>query len=446
MALPIATVSIVLRTATVSRAGFGTPIFISSHRNFQERVRTYTSMAGVGEDFDSTDAAYIAAQQFYAHTPSVAKLKIGRREATGSFVLQNVDNGSIHTITVTVNDGDAVAASYTASAGNTAEDVATALAAAINGDVDVAAHVTASVSGTGVDAVLAIALVGAGDVYSVSELTNIVGTYTSTETAGDVMDAIKEVDDDFYFVTAEDHTDAFVLAMAAVVQSMEKLYFTASDDVNSLTPYSVASTDILAQLAQNNYTRTVGMYHQDADTKFTECNYVGVNAPFSPDQKAVVWYGRSLPGLSVSLNASGNGLTATQQINMDARNASYIVSTNAGDRIIGGKTSGNLWIDDQRTLDCMSARVKEGQEALLLNQAGNKVPGGRAGVSLCEAALAKSLTPFVASNAISEFVTDSTAATIDQDTRTLSGLAFSATLSGAIVKVVIDGELVNEEV
>lgn len=446
MALPIATINIVLRTATVTRAGFGTPIFISSHRNFQERVRSYVSIDGVAEDFDSTDAAYIAAQQFFAHTPSVATLKIGRREASGTYTPVNVENGSVHTITITVNDGDAVTVSYTATTGNTAEEVATALAAAINGDVDVAAHITASVTGAGSAAVLDIALVAAGDVYSVSELNNITASYTTTEVAADVLDAIVEVDDDFYFITADDHTETFVLAMAAAVQSRANLYFTSSAQTEALGTYSVSSTDILAKLAQNNYTRTVGMYHQDADNKFVECNFCGVNAPYSPDQRSVVWYGRELPGLSISENALGNKLSTTAQLNLDARNASYIVSTNAGDRIIGGKTSGGRWADEMRTLDCMTARVREGQEQLLLNTAGTKVPGGRAGVALSEAALTKSLTPFIASDAITDFVVNSQNATIDQETRTLSGMEFVATLSGAIVKVVIDGALVNQEV
>ena len=208
-------------------------------------------MEAVGEDFDSTDAAYVAAQQFFSHTPSVSQLKIGRREADGVFTPSSVDNGSIHTITVTVNDGDSVTASFTADLTDTAADVSTALIGLINGDTDVAAHITASASGDGI----AIAPVTAGDVYSVSGLSNIAATYTSTETAGDVLDAVTEVDGDFYFVTADDHTETFVLAMAAAVQAMERLYFVSNQEMSALTVFSDISTDIPAKLKQNNYTR-----------------------------------------------------------------------------------------------------------------------------------------------------------------------------------------------
>lgn len=447
MGLPIATVNVVLRTATVSRAGFGTPVFISSHRNFQERVRTYTSIEGVGEDFESTDAAYVAAQQFFSHTPSISQLKIGRREADGSYAPINVDeNGSIHTITVTVNGGDSVTASYTATTGNTAEDVATSLAATINGDAAVSAHVTASVTGSTTEAVLDIALVGAGDVYSVSDLSNVSASYTSTETAAEVLGEVRAIDDDFYFVTAEDHTETFVLAMAAAVQATDKLYFVGNQEVGALATYSVSATDTPAKLVQNNYTRTVCMWDEEADSKFVECNFVGVNAPFSPDERAVVWDGRQLPGLSVAKNASGNSLTATEQLNLEARNASFIVSTNAGDRVIGGKTSGGVWIDEMRIRDCMVARVKERLEGLLLNQAGRKVPGNKSGVLLCEGAVSRALNPFVNSGAIDTFFVDSSNATIDNATRTLSNLIFNAELSGAILRVVVDGTLTNNEV
>lgn len=447
MAETIATVNITLQTATVSRAGFGTPVFISSHRAFPERIRSYGSLSDVAEDFQTTDAAYIAASQFFAHDVSPSVIKIGRREAVGTYAPSNVDNGSVHAITVTVNDGDAVVAAYTATAGNTAEDVATVLAAAINGDAEVSAHVTAGVSGTGADAVLTITLDGVGDVYSVSGLTNIVGTYTSTESAADVMTAIEEQDGGFYFVTADDHTEEFVLAMATVVQAQKRLYFVSSQELTSITSaYSIASTDILAKLIQNNYTRTIGMWDEEADTKFVECNYVAVNAPFSPDESSVVWDGRILPGLSVAKNAAGYEITNTQKANLVARNASYVATSNAGQvRVFGGKAASGVWIDEMRTRDCMEARVQEGMEALILNQAGTKLPGGTVGKSLVESTLAFALSKFVTSGALDSFNIDMSAATIDQSTRTLSNVKFTAVLSGAILRVVINGTLVNQE-
>lgn len=444
----IATANIVLQTATVTRAGFGTPIFISSHRSFQERIRSYGSAADVAEDFGTDSAAYIAATQFFAHDVSISTLKIGRREASGTYTPTNIDAGSIHTITVAVNDGDAVEATYTASVSDTAEDVVTALVAVITGDADVAAHVTAALVDTGTDAVMTLTLVGAGDVYSVSELSNVNESYTTTETAADVMTAIQNEDDDFYFVTAEDHTGTFVVAMAGVVQAQSREYFTSSQEDTSITTvYSDTATDIAAQLKQANYTRTAVIWDDEADTKFVECNFVGSNAFRSPDapNEASTWFGKTLPGLTTAKNSTGNALTATQRNNLKARNVSFIAPTAAGDIVVGGKTSGGKWIDEMRTLDCMSTRLSEELELLVIN-AGAKLPGGRVGVALCESSVIKVLNRFIASNALESFVVDSTGATIDQNTRTLSNLKFTAVLLGAIHEIVVSGALVNAEV
>lgn len=446
MVQPIATINIALRTATVSRAGFGTPIFISSHRSFPERVRTYTNITAVGQDFDTSHPAYVAAQGFFSSSPSPSRIKIGRRESTLILTPENVANGSQHTVTITVNDGDSVTASVTASSGDTAENVSQALVSAINGDSDVSAHVTATTVGSGTSATVQVAVDSASDVFSISAVSNLSQSFTSTETATEVLQAIRDVDDDFYFVTAEDHTSIYVLAMAAAVQALEKMYFVSTQEQASITTaYSTSATDILARLRTGNFTRTVGFWSQDANTRFRECNYVGVNAPYSPDVRSVVWSLVQLAGVPVAQNSSNNQLTATQSQNLDNRNASYVRSTLAGLRVEGGQTASGEWIDNIRTLDTMAARVREGQVALFANQAGGKVPGNATGVGLAVAALRAALNPFVASTAIEPgFVIDSDNTTIDIGTRTLNGLSFTATLSGAIIRVVINGSLVSQ--
>lgn len=446
MGLPIATVNIALRTATVSRAGFGTPIFISAHNSFMERVRTYTSLTAVGEDFSSTHAAYIAAQGVFSSSPSVAQFKIGRRATTAhSLIPTEVALGTSHGFTITVDGGDSVEASYVASGGETAFDVATALVGAITGDAEVSAKVAAVVVGVAEAAVVQLTKVAPTDEYSVSGITGISESFTTSEDAATVLTAIQEVDNDFYFVTADDHTDAFVMAMAAAIQAQEKLYFVSVQELGSINDaYSPSVTDIAAKIKQNNYDRTAVMWDEAANGKYVEANYVGVNAPYSPDQRAVVWDGRELSGVDVAKNSSGNQINTTQQLNLDSRNVSYVITTNAGPRILGGKVGSGEWIDNMRTLDCMTARVREGQEALILNQKGGKLEGGQVGIQIANSRLQQSLTPFIGSKAISSFSTNTDNAVIDPATRSLSGLEFTAILSGAILRVVITGNLENE--
>lgn len=440
MGLPIVTVNVVLRTATVSRAGFGTPIFIAPHNNFLERVRTYQSLNGVGDDFNSTDAVYIAAQAVFSHTPSVGVFKVGRVDTDSSvYTPKNVTTGAVYTIKVTLENGDTATLSYTAQAMDDATDVSTQLVSDINGNATLTGSITASLIN---DTVSVSGSVG----YVVEASSNLLSTFTTSEGVADSLDAIDSEDDDFYFVTAQSHDQSYVIDLAAVVETKNRLYFTSSADFSALGVYNDASTDTPAKLAQLGYKRTAVLFSQEADTKFPELSYVGTNAPYSPDETSVVWDGREMSGFDIARGSNGIRLTATQMLNLDKRNTSYIARTAVGNRVLGGKTSSGEWIDNIRTADCVEARVSEGLNTLILNQAGGKLVGGIEGVSLCAAQVLKDLTPFVASKAFSgtpRVFTDN--ATIDQDTRTLRNLEFEAVLAGAIIRAVVNGTLTNDD-
>lgn len=90
---PLTTVNIALQTSGITAAGFGTPLFIadidtsvtSDPLGAGVRVKTYSSLEEVANDFDTSDAAYKAAQAFLRPTPSVQSFKIGYRDtATGT--------------------------------------------------------------------------------------------------------------------------------------------------------------------------------------------------------------------------------------------------------------------------------------------------------------------------------------------------------------------------
>jgi hypothetical protein len=443
----IVTVNVSLQTSTVSRKGFGTPIFIAAHHNFPQRVRSYSSLPAVAEDFKSTDSPYIAAQGAFSNSPSVKTFKVGRREADAILTPTDVASGSVHAFTITVNDNDALSVSITTGAAETAEDVATAMKTAIEADADVAAHVTATVSGVDAAGILTIEPIVLTDVFGISALSNVTLTAdASTETAGDALSAILAEDEEFYFVAAQDHSEVFVLALAAAVEANTMLYFVSSDEATTITgAYSPSVVDLLGKLKQGNFERTVGMWSQVADTAYPECNFIGVNAPWAPDERAVVWYGTNI-SVVIAKNSLGNALTSTQMKNLDDRNANYVTNTSVGIRQVGGKTVNGSWIDDIHNRDAIVARVKEGQEALILNQAGSKLEGGATGVLKSSARISQSLNPFVASRALESYKVDSSNGSYDQDLRALKNMAFEGVLTGATISVTINGNLTNATV
>lgn len=438
MGLPISTVNVSLGTATTSRAGFGTLLFVSSHKKFTARVNTYRNLQGLLEDFRDDEPTYIAISKALSQIPAASTVKVGRRDCDVLVTVDAVEIGNSYGFIVGDSD-NLFEVSYVAQGADTASDVAGQLKTLLD-SAGVIGKFTSAVSGS----VITITNV-AGEDYIIRKPTNVEIDMIPVGTAATAMAAIDDEDSDYYFITAEDHSDAFVINMSDYVSTQEKLYFTSSDDVLSLSTLTDVSTDLLAKLTQANYLRTAGAWHQDADTNFIECGYVGFNAVYAPDERAVVWDGLELATFETSKQANGRQIKASQQMALDQRNASYIIRTLAGDRILGGKTANGTWIDELHIRDCMVARVRESMNTLLMNQRGGKVNAGDVGLALIENALSSALQPFVAADAISKYEVDMSHATIDFATRTLNDVRFTATLSGAIIRVVINGTLTNDE-
>lgn len=73
----IVNVQISSETASVTQAGFGTPLILAEGQNWPERVRTYTSASDMLEDgFTSSDPAYRAAAAILGQNPRVPSVKV----------------------------------------------------------------------------------------------------------------------------------------------------------------------------------------------------------------------------------------------------------------------------------------------------------------------------------------------------------------------------------
>lgn len=448
---PIVQVAISLQTSGVSRAGFGTPLFIGAHRWFSERVRTYSSISAAEDDIPTDSEEYQALLRAFQQSPSPTQVKIGRREADVTLTPQNVAENTVYTVNVGVNDGDSIAVTYTQGAGETAEDVVDAIKAAIDGDAQVAAHVTTTKNGTGASTTLTIEATLATDYFVISNLSNLGYEYSSTEVAADVLVAIEEEDSDFYGVSAHDHTSTFVLAMAAAVEARDKLYFVSTQEAASLTAYNEdTSTDIGAELRNGNYLNTIWFFHHEADTVFPEVAYFSYNAPYDPGK--VVWVNNQINGLSVSRNPTTNKvLTLTEQNYINDRYGSWIVRDQGVDITRGGKTSKGEWIDVVRSKHFWKARLTEGLKNLLINQQGSKIGYNNAGIarilSKCNSVSDLLLSTDEVPNALDSyefnFPRAENVSFEDKQSRILRG-TFKGYLTGAVVEIAITGVLTYE--
>jgi hypothetical protein len=125
----------------IARAGFGIPMILSHNASFPERVRFYTDLPGVAEDFaDSSSPEYRAAQALFSQSPHPETIAIGR--AAGA-VTQKYEIGvaavrNSHTYSIEV-DGegfDADTAESTSDSAATQQEIANGLLTALNAVVD----------------------------------------------------------------------------------------------------------------------------------------------------------------------------------------------------------------------------------------------------------------------------------------------------------------------
>lgn len=440
---PITNVAITLQTSQVTGAGFGTPLFATSHRFTKERVKSYTSLTDVAVDFPTTSNAYKAAQQAFANTPAPSVFKIGRREADLDITVEA--GSTTASLTFEASDGTNDY-SLTISATGVDEDaVASDIQSQIEADGDIGPLVTATVSTN----VVSITPTGANDVFWVSDLSSeLTDSYTNLETPADLITNLDNEDSDYYFVTADDHTKTFVDAMAAVIEAQERMFFTSSQEQATLTAYNEStSTDMLASIQQNQYQRVKGLFHQDADTTFPEVRYVAYNAPFKAG--SVSWNNLKL-GLSASKNPStGIVLSTTEKGYLADRNAAFSESIFGQTTAIrgGGNNSQGDRISTIHGRDNLSNDISVGLLNLLTNQQGGKLSYRDEDILKVVTTTRSSLDryverEFINSNYVIDFKLSKDVPAADKANNIYQSLTFKAELAGEIDSVVINGTLV----
>lgn len=366
----ITVVNISLQTAAVSRQGFGTPLFAGSHVWFKERVRSYNNIEQVGEDVPTSSKEYAAAVSAFSRDIPPSMIKIGRREVdTITFTPEAVATaGQVYSITVVGTDDVSTTATFTTLTGSeTATEVVTALKAGLAGVVGVTITGTTTI----------VLAKEATAPFAVNDISRLTWVTSVTETPADLIQNIRNEDDDWYFFAASDHTDSFVMAAAEVVETLDKQYFVGLQAATNLAAYSEIATDTMSKLRQNQYERTSAWYHDTADTTYPEMEYIAIGAAI--DAGKVAWGNNAVNHSAAKNVTTGLPLSVTEKNNLVAKNANF--TETVGGRVITrqGSVSNGKWIDEVRDRDFMAARTSESLQDLLINTP--KLPYTDAGIS-----------------------------------------------------------------
>lgn len=478
---PVVDVNITINAVTLAQAGFGTPIFVDAHTQFNERTKIYTDASELlGDGFLTDSPAYKAAQAFTLNSPTPDSFKIGRRsvEWIGQAVGWVADQTDTFGLTVSV-PYLATPINYTASVQNqvgwTVTDLLDAVKVAIDGYLDLNQYVQVTVSGS--DLIITPLLTGAsgGDdqivtVTPVVAPTTFSGNYQGSEDAATTLAKIREYDDDWYFMTTHERQEQWVKDMAAGIQasnnpvdagtpSVGKMYFQGSGDPSNITGLTdEADTSLFGYLSQNNYTRTVSFYHHTAETvanainaEYPECAYVGYNAPY--DAGSVTWANLRIAGLDlsrVSNQAGARGLNTNEKQRLAERNANF-TELDAGVTITRfGVTAGQEWIDVIRGVDWLTTEIETAIKRLLFNQQGKKVPYNNQGIAQVREVIQSALQTGVNRGFLQSYdlfvpTLQTVLSTSEGQTqwlnRVLSGITFIGYLAGAIHTVTVNGSV-----
>ena len=398
----------------ITQAGFGTPLIFDliASTVFPERVREYSNLAAVALDFAATTKVYKAANALFAQSRAPQSVKVGRRDVGDAN-----HTASLNAIKAEDPDWYCLVTPYKSSADINELDLWIAAESKIflasSEDADVLTNV-------------------ATDVLSLlkAKLSNRTGYIWSHQAGVDVVAA-------GYTIVSG------VLNVNQVAHNLK-----IGDPVTFLNSsgISVDGNNTVASIVDaDNYTcATEAADEAGPDTVdyfaryvFPEIAWAGFMLPSDPGSET--WFGKQL-----------TGITATPKIEMNPTEEAEVLSKNGNlyTPLAGlGHTSpgvmvSNRFIDIQRGIDWLEARIGEAITTTLLNAA--KIPYTDAGVSVFQGDIAAVLDQAVTNNVLGPLLDDSgdlyrisipkvaDQTPADRTARYFPGITVEAQLAGAV--------------
>ena len=354
---------VILDTSTaITTASFQYPLVLASFTNFAERVRTYTSIQQVGEDFTSTSKPYIMARQLFGQTsvlgaPPPAVL-IGRRQVDSVTFTPTVADSTAYTVTL-----NGTTYTFTSGVGATATTIVTGLKAAIGTPSGI------TVSGT-TTLILSVTVLGTG--WSVKSSSNLsAANATPTETWVQALEQVEIENDTWYLLSAEVQTLAEQEALSDAIQAREKIYGLSSSDAVAPT---TGVTDIGYKLNAKAAGRTFGVYSTTAATEFPEAAWAGSQLAVTPG--ANDWDFKRANGVTVSK------LSSTQVVNLRNKSWNFYRAKGGVNIFQDGDMFDGKPIDVQIGKDWLKARLQEAIYFRIINSL--KIPMTDAGLLVVE--------------------------------------------------------------
>lgn len=441
-------VQVTLVDGGVEQAGFGVPMILGDNGTYtSERIRAYSSLLEVAEDFESSDEEYLMAAAIFAQAPHPTSIKIGIEAARVAQIATIVFSGNLVTSNVvstfTVGSETVTATNFNTSNAQTLTDLAakiqalTGIATAVSNGTNT---ITLTAASAGVPFTISAITVTAGS----SQATVTRTTTTPNHGVADDLAEIQEIDDEWYGLLWTEQTAVQVAQAAAYIEAQSKIYITVSADANVLSASS--TTDIAYVLSAATYQRTAVIYNATA-SDYADAAWMGNR--FVKDPGTENWKFVTLAGITV------DSLTTSQRNAALNKNCNIYVKRGGENKTEEGTMAGGRFIDLTRLVDWLTARVGE-RVLSILQDTPTKIAYTSGGISLITKEIRAVLQNGVESGAVSSDplptntppdqspykVTAPTISSIsssDKASRVLHDITFTCVASGAINKVFVNG-------
>jgi len=269
----------------------------------------------------------------------------------------------------------------------------------------------------------------------------ILQPYVPSAAVVDDLQAIQDVNDDWYALACTDRTVATVQAIADWIETQIKIFGTASDNPIIVTqPPGVGagldSTSIAYYLFSHGLARSFCLYSEDADSDYPECAWFGNCLPLTPGSET--WAFKTLNSISYS------DLSSNQESNAFKKNCNtyeYVGGVGITQR---GTMAVGEYIDIIRGVDWLTSTIQTYVYSVLVNSP--KIPYTDAGITAIESQIRRALQLAISNDFIAQdppyqiFVPKAAnVPSVDKANRILRNVKFQATLAGAIQAIRISG-------
>lgn len=493
----IVDVTITKETASVTRVGFGTPLLMVTHEVTGDRAKIYASLKEMEDDgFVSADLAHSMAARVFGQDPKVAQIVLGKRtrQPTRTVKLTPVSPALADTLyRVTI---DSTVFDFTSDSTPTIAEIAAGLTAAIDqaswlpttayvvgdyvrnlgnvyicttdgtsassggptgtgsGIVDgtvvwafkgVEVDVNATDNTTDMDVEAASAPGGgaqAGVPFTIAQSRALFDFEDNTADPGiaDDLSDVRNSNDDWYSVTGDWWSEAQADAMAAVIETTQRLHVWGNSDTDVLD--GAVTDDAASVMNGKAYSRTGMIWHTSPDSH-PAAAWIGSLLPTDPG--SATWKFKTLVGILFD-TFTGGELTA-----MTTKKANHYIRVAGLNMTEEGYAHDGTFFDETRGLDFVAQRIAEDVYRLL--KVSPKVPYTDLGLASVQAVVQGVLISATVDGGGSGqiFRTDPSPVTTvplvadvnvnDKADRLLPDINWTAFLAGAVHNVQVNGKV-----